>query len=43
MAELQIEDARLKPVADKVLAGERLNAADGLALYESNDLLAVDS
>jgi aminodeoxyfutalosine synthase len=41
MAELQIEDARLKPVADKVLAGERLDAGDGLVLYESHDLLAV--
>jgi aminodeoxyfutalosine synthase len=41
MADLQITDARLKPVAEKILAGERLNAADGLALYESNDLLAV--
>jgi len=41
MAELQITDARLKPVAERILAGERLNAADGLALYESNDLLAV--
>src|SRR5208337_3361921 len=38
---LQVNDARLKPVATKVLAGERLNAEDGLALYESNDLLAV--
>ena len=41
MPEPHITDARLKSVADKVLAGERLNAADGLALYESNDLLAV--
>ena len=38
---LQVNDARLKPVAAKVLAGERLNAEDGLALYESHDLLAV--
>ena len=41
MAELRITDARLRPVTEKVLAGERLDAADGLALYESNDLLAV--
>ena len=27
---LQVNDARLKPVAAKVLAGERLNAEDGL-------------
>src|ERR1700689_138043 len=38
---LQVNDARLEPVAVKVLAGERLNATDGLALYESHDLLAV--
>ena len=38
---LQVNDARLEPVAAKVLAGERLNAEDGLALYESHDLLAV--
>ena len=38
---LQVNDARLEPVAAKVLAGERLNADDGLALYESHDLLAV--
>ncbi len=40
-SELQITDARLRPIADKVLAGERLNAAEGLTLFESNDLLAV--
>src|SRR6202041_782856 len=38
---LQVNDARLESVAVKVLAGERLNATDGLALYESHDLLAV--
>ncbi len=40
-SELQITDARLRPIADKVLAGERLNAADGILLYRSPDLLAV--
>ncbi len=40
-AELHITDARLEPVAKKVLAGERLDADDGLALFESHDLLAV--
>jgi len=39
--ELQITDARLRPIADKVLAGERLSAADGVMLYRSPDLLAV--
>jgi aminodeoxyfutalosine synthase len=40
-AGLKISDARLEPVAQKVLAGELLTPADGLALYESHDLLAV--
>ncbi len=35
------DDRRLEPVRDKVLAGERLSAEDGLLLYRSNDLLAV--
>ncbi|MGH9758797.1 MAG: aminofutalosine synthase MqnE, partial [Candidatus Acidiferrales bacterium] len=38
---LQITDARLEPVAAKVLAGERLSAEDGLALFASHDLLGV--
>jgi aminodeoxyfutalosine synthase len=38
---LRLEDANLQPVADKVLAGERLDFADGVALYNSNDLLAI--
>jgi len=41
MSELTITDQRLKPVADKVLAGERLSMDDGIALYRSPDLLAV--
>ena len=41
MSDLQITDARLWPIAEKVLAGERLNGEDGLALYGSHDLLAV--
>jgi aminodeoxyfutalosine synthase len=40
-SELQITDARLRPIADKVLAGERLSAHEGLRLFESSDLLAV--
>ncbi len=40
-AELQITDARLDPVAQKVLAGERLTADDGLALFQSHDLLSI--
>jgi aminodeoxyfutalosine synthase len=38
---LQISDSRLEPIAAKVLAGERLSADDGLALFESHDLLAL--
>ncbi len=41
MAELTITDANLKPIADKVLAGERLPFEDGVTLYKSPDLLAV--
>src|SRR3990172_2902692 len=41
MAELIIDDSRLKPIADKVLAGERLSFDDGILLYRTADLLAV--
>jgi aminodeoxyfutalosine synthase len=41
MSELIITDPRLKPVATKVLAGERLSLDDGITLYRSPDLLAV--
>jgi len=40
-AQFQTTDHTLQPVALKVLAGERLSAEDGLALYQSHDLLAV--
>lgn len=35
------ESAMLETVREKIEAGGRLNAADGLALYESGDLLAL--
>lgn len=35
------DDNRLRPVADKVLSGERLSFEDGIALYRSPDILAV--
>jgi aminodeoxyfutalosine synthase len=41
MTELTITDKRLKPIASKVLAGERLSINDGILLYRSPDLLAV--
>ncbi len=34
-------DARLYPILEKVLDGERLSAPDALALFETDDLLAV--
>jgi aminodeoxyfutalosine synthase len=40
-SELQISDAALRPIADKVLAGERLSFDDGIALYRTSDLLAL--
>ena len=40
-ANLQVEDAALRPIAEKILAGQRLDFADGVALYESHDLLAL--
>jgi aminodeoxyfutalosine synthase len=41
MTELITDDARLRPIAERVLAGERLSFDDGIALYRSSDLLAV--
>jgi aminodeoxyfutalosine synthase len=38
---LRLNDPALHPVAEKVLAGVRLDAADGLALYVSDDLLGL--
>ncbi len=38
---VQPTDPRLIPVAEKVLEGERLTEGDGLALFETHDLLAV--
>jgi aminodeoxyfutalosine synthase len=37
----QTEDPRLRPIADKVLARERLEFDDAVALYSSPDILAV--
>ncbi len=38
---LHLEDAALGPIAKKVMGGERLSFEDGVALYGSNDLLAL--
>jgi aminodeoxyfutalosine synthase len=40
-AELRVNDQKLRPVADKVAAGERLSMDDGLALYTSRDVHAI--
>ena len=41
MLNLRLEDPQLQTIADKVLAGERLDFADGATLFNSNDLLAI--
>ncbi|MDA2912464.1 aminofutalosine synthase MqnE [Acidobacteriia bacterium AH_259_A11_L15] len=35
------EDKQLEPIAEKVTAGARLSFEEGVALYRSNDLLAI--
>ena len=37
----QTDDARLQPIAERVMAGERLSAEDALTLYQTGDILAV--
>ena len=37
----QTDDARLKPIAEKVLARERLSFDDAATLYRSPDILAL--
>jgi len=37
----QTDDARLKPIAEKVVAQQRLDPSDALALYRSQDILAI--
>ncbi len=37
----QTDDARLYPIAEKVLAGGRLSFEDGVTLYQTGDVLAV--
>ena len=37
----RLDDFKLQSLAEKVLAGERLTFEDGVALYQSNDLLAL--
>ncbi|HWS97567.1 MAG TPA: aminofutalosine synthase MqnE, partial [Candidatus Methylomirabilis sp.] len=37
----QTDDPKLKPIAEKVMAQERLSEDDALALYRSGDILAI--
>lgn len=37
----RFRDSRLRPIADKVLAGRRLSPEDGLALFETHDILSL--
>ena len=37
----RVSDPALQPIADKLSAGERLDDADGLTLFQSRDLLGV--
>jgi aminodeoxyfutalosine synthase len=37
----QTDDRQLRPIHEKVVTGQRLNAEEGLALYRSADILAV--
>lgn len=38
---MEFRDPTLHPIADKVLAGTRLTAEDGIALYQTSDLLGL--
>src|SRR5213594_1315568 len=40
-AQVRLGESRLEPIVDKVRASERLSREDGLALFESDDLLGV--
>ena len=39
--ELRLSDISLRPVAEKVLAGERLDFDESVTLYNSSDLLSI--
>ena len=39
--EIVIEDSRLRPILEKVRAGERLSYEDGVALYRTSDILGL--
>ena len=39
--QVHFEDTRLNPIRERVEAGERLSASDGLVLNRTSDLLAL--
>src|ERR1022692_4335566 len=39
--EIVIDDPRLRPILEKVEAGQRLSYDDGVTLYRTSDILAV--
>lgn len=41
MNDLRVQDNALEPIRAKILAGEWLNEADGVALYNSRDLFGI--
>ncbi|MDH4139688.1 MAG: aminofutalosine synthase MqnE [Coriobacteriia bacterium] len=41
MHSFYLNDPRLDPIAEKVVAGERLSREDGIALFESRDLTGI--
>ena len=43
VARIRVSDPALAPIRDKVLSGERLSFADGVALYRTADLLGLGS
>ncbi len=40
---IRIRDPRLRPIAEKVEAGERLSTGDAIVLFESGDLIGIGS
>jgi len=40
-SQFRVEDPSLRPIAEKVAAGERLSFEEGVALYDTADLLAL--
>src|SRR5262245_63946989 len=40
-AEMRLRDPQLRPIAEKVAAGDRLDAAEGVALFQTADLLGL--